>query len=57
MNFILAYFGFSLIIFLHLFFYQLKKLNINNPSVCLKLFKSNNFFGFLVFLNILIGKL
>ena len=57
MNFNLAYFGFSLIIFLHLFFYQLKKLNINNPSVCLKLFKSNNFFGFLVFLNILIGKL
>ena len=57
MNFNLAYFGFSLIIFLHLFFYQLKKLNTNNPSVCLKLFKSNNFFGFLVFLNILIGKL
>ena len=57
MNFNLAYFGFSLIIFLHLFFYQLKKLNTNNPSLCLKLFKSNNFFGFLVFLNILIGKL
>ena len=36
-------------------FYQIKTLNISNPQMCLKIFKSNNFLGFLVFVNILIG--
>ena len=42
---------------LHLYMYQLKKLETNNELNCLKLFKSNNLFGFIFFLNILVGKL
>ena len=50
-------FYFLLIIpFIHLFFYQIKKFNSNDPSICLKIFKSNNFFGLIIFLNILILK-
>ncbi len=57
MEFRYFYFLFLSIPILHLMAFQLKKLNIKDPENCLKLFKSNNFFGFLVFLNILIGKL
>ena len=42
--------------FLHLFVYQVKNIKINDASNCLKIFKSNNFFGLLILLNILIGK-
>ena len=52
----LMYFCFSSIIAYHLFYFQLKKVNLNNPSSCLKCFKSNNVFGFLVLIGILIGK-
>ncbi len=50
------YFFLSVPIF-HLFFYQIKKFRLNDTDNCLKIFKSNNFFGFLIFINILIGKL
>jgi len=52
----LYYFLFLLIPFTQLFLYQIKTFDINNPSICLKVFKSNNFFGLLVLMNILIGK-
>ncbi len=45
------------ITFLHLFFYQIKSLNTQDPKNCLALFKSNNIFGLLVYLNFLSGKL
>tara|TARA_Y100000590_G_scaffold457814_1_gene611233 strand:+ start:22 stop:888 length:867 start_codon:yes stop_codon:yes gene_type:complete len=45
------------ITFLHLFFYQIKSLDTKNPENCLTLFKSNNIFGLLVYLNLLSGKL
>ena len=41
----------------HLFFYQIYIFNYKDPKNCLKIFKSNNFFGLIVFFNILIGKL
>jgi 4-hydroxybenzoate polyprenyltransferase len=41
----------------HLFFYQIYIFNYKDPKNCLKVFKSNNFFGLIVFFNILIGKL
>ena len=41
---------------LHLFIYQIKNIKINNTSNCLKIFRSNNFFGLLILLTILIGK-
>ena len=56
MNFSLYYFLFLLIPFTQLFLYQIKTFDINTPSTCLKVFKSNNFFGLLVLMNILIGK-
>ena len=56
MDFSLYYFLFLLIPFTQLFLYQIKTFDINAPSICLKVFKSNNFFGLLVLMNILIGK-
>ncbi len=55
MSYSVFYFIFSIIIFLQLMMFQIKPLNISKPEECLKKFKSNNFLGFLVFLNILIG--
>ena len=40
-----------IVIFLHLVVYQIKNLNIIDPNKCLKKFKSNNFLGLIVFLN------
>ena len=56
MSFDLYYFLFSVLIFIHLIFYQIRDLKVSDPTRCFKIFKSNNFLGFLVFLNILIGK-
>ena len=42
--------------FLHLFAYQVRNIKINDTSSCIKIFRSNNFFGLLILLNILIGK-
>ena len=57
MNFNKIYFGGLILIAMHLFFFQVKNLNINLSSNCLKIFKSNNFLGLLIFLNLLIGKI
>ena len=46
-----------LITFFHLFFYQIKLLNINFPENCIKIFKSNNILGLIVYINIIVGKL
>jgi len=37
--------------------FQIKMLNIKDGKMCLKIFKSNNILGLLVFVNLLIGKL
>ena len=57
MNFNLFYFLFLIIPIVQLFLYQIKTFDHNNPNICLKIFKSNNYFGLIVFLNILIGKI
>ena len=57
MQFELIYYIFILVPFMHLFFYQMKIFDLDNPSSCLKAFKSNNFFGLIIFLNILIVKI
>ena len=49
------YVGALLMIF-HLFFYQLKSFNSKNVDNCLKVFKSNNLFGFIVLIFIFLGK-
>ena len=51
-------FFFSLsVTFFHLFFYQIRFLNIKFSDSCLKIFKSNNVLGLVIFFNILVGKL
>ena len=57
MTFSSIYFFGIVIISLHLLIYQIKFLNINDQFNCLSKFKSNNLIGFLVFINILIGKI
>ena len=57
MEFNYYYFIGALIIAVHLYFFQVMKLDISNPKSCLKSFKSNNLLGFLVFTNILINKI
>ena len=50
-------FFFSLaFVFLQIFYFQLKILKIDNAKNCLKIFKSNNFLGLLVYFGIFIGK-
>ena len=50
------YFIFLPIIALQIYYFQMTKLNIKNKTSCLKVFKSNNFLGLLVFTALLIGK-
>ncbi len=57
MSFNILYFIFLVIPILHLILFQIKKLEISNTSDCLNKFKSNNFLGMIIFINILIGKL
>jgi len=45
------------IIVLHMIYFQIKKLEIENKLNCLKIFKSNNFLGLLVFLSLVAGKI
>jgi len=46
-----------MVIFLQMFYFQLKKLDIKNNIKCLTIFKSNNILGFLVFFGLIIGKI
>ena len=57
MNFHVSYYLLLLVPFMHLFFYQMKVFNSNDPLSCLKAFKSNNLFGLVVLLNILVVKI
>ena len=57
MNFKLFYFIFLILPAIQLFIFQIKKLNISNTNDCLSKFKSNNFFGLIVLINIFVGKL
>ena len=57
MNFNLIYFLFLLLPLMHLFFFQINTFDSKNPSLCLRIFRSNNYLGIIIFLNILIGRL
>ena len=56
MKFNTMFYFFILISTTHLFFYQIHNFNFKDPKNCLRIFKSNNFFGAIVLCNILIGK-
>ena len=51
------YFIFLSLIIYHMYFFQLRKFKSTNPSICLKIFKSNNFLGALILILLFIGKL
>ncbi len=57
MNFHFSYYFLMLVPLIHLFLYQIKLFDLKNPSSCLNAFKSNNLFGLIIFLNILIVKI
>ncbi|MDA7714649.1 4-hydroxybenzoate octaprenyltransferase [Candidatus Pelagibacter sp.] len=57
MKFELLYFVFLLVPIFHMLFVQIKNFKKEDPINCLNLFKKNNFLGFLIFSNILIGKI
>ena len=57
MNFDYLFYIFLLISMMHLLLFQVYKLNFKDPKNCFKIFKSNNFLGFFIFINLLIGKI
>ena len=57
MKFNFIYFLFLVIPIFHLIFFQVYKLNTKDPVSCLAKFKTNNFLGLLIFVNLLIGKI
>ena len=51
------YYSSLLLTIWHMYFIQLKNFNPNNPDICLKIFKSNNFLGLIIFISLLVGKI
>ncbi len=56
MGYNIYYFIFMIVVIFHLFYVQLKKLKIESEVNCLKIFKSNNLVGLIIFVNLIIGK-
>jgi len=56
MEFNWIYFFFLMIPIYHLFIYQIRFFKSEDPQICLKLFKSNNFFGLIILITIITGK-
>ena len=57
MNFNHLFYVGAFLMIIHLFLYQLNSFNPKNTENCLKIFKSNNLFGFLVLIFIFLGKI
>ena len=56
MKFNYIYYLLLIVPMFHLFFYQLRMFNLVKPYSCLKAFKSNNLFGLIILINILVVK-
>ena len=56
MQFHFSYYLLAIFPLIQLFYYQIKIFDLNNPASCLKAFKSNNFFGLIIFIIILMSK-
>ena len=57
MKFNIAFYLFMIIPIFNLFYYQIYKFKNDQPENIMKIFKSNNLLGFIVMINILIGKI
>ena len=51
------YFICLIIVAMQIFYFQIHKLDVNKTDSCLKVFKSNNFLGLLIFISLLFGKI
>ena len=56
MHFNQFFFIFLIIVFFQMFYFQLFRLNVKEPSSCLKTFKSNNLLGLIILISLVIGK-
>ena len=56
-NFNVFYFILLTLVAIQMYYFQISKLDVKKANICLKIFKSNNFLGFLIFTTLLIGKL
>ena len=56
-NLNIFYFIFLVMIGLHMYYFQIFKFNFKDPANCLKIFKSNNLVGLLVFIGLMVGKI
>jgi len=50
------YFAFLAIVGIQMYYFQISKLDVKKANICLKIFKSNNLLGFLIFITLFIGK-
>ena len=57
MNFNYLFYMFLLIPITHLLFFQVYKINFKDQKNCFEIFKSNNFLGLVILINILVGKI
>jgi 4-hydroxybenzoate polyprenyltransferase len=51
------YFICLIIVAMQIFYFQIHKLDVKKTDSCLKVFKSNNFLGLLIFISLLFGKI
>ena len=57
MNFNYIFYLFLLIPMVHLFLYQVYRFNFKDPLKCFNVFKSNNFLGLIILINLVIGRM
>ena len=57
MKFNYLFYMFLLIPIIHLLFFQVYKVKFKDPKNCFKIFKSNNFLGLFILINLFIGKI
>ena len=57
MEFKYPFFIFLSISIFYMFMFQIKNLKTEDPISCLKIFKRSNFLGFIIYINILIGRI
>ena len=55
MKFNLIYYLLSILVCVHLFYNQIFSLDVKDPNSCLKIFKSNNILGLLIFFTLMVG--
>ena len=50
------YFILLTLVAIQMYYFQISKLDVKKANICLKIFKSNNFLGFLILITLFVGK-